>query len=224
MPGSGVDEGFEDRTSWSPREREHQLSRFRRKRRLARTDELTQTRQPNFIVSVRQPEKITLQPWPSLPGVRAWLQYTCQAWRVLTSGGDHSESYLRRVEDGAKVKTDTEFAVVLESLKCEIPEYLTAEEKLSLELTLRFPEYLQRELSLMREQRRQEGLPSLIGRQLLAWGLRKYCRDEIRDKNTARSAMSSLRDSVAKSAPGRQQFRRLLQAIESNLVWKALKT
>ena len=39
----------------------------------------------------------------------------------------------------------------------------------------------------------------------------------MQDRNTARSAMASLRDANAKAAPARHQFRRLIQAIESNL-------
>ena len=72
-----------------------------------------------------------------------------------------------------------------------------------LELVVRMPDSLQRELSVMRERRRHDRHPALIGRQLLAWGLRRFCRDEIRDKNTARAAMQTLRDSIKKSAPGR---------------------
>ena len=86
-----------------------------------------------------------------------------------------------------------------------------------MEIVTRFPEWMQRELSVVRERRRREGLSPLIGRQHLAWGIRKFCRDEVRDRNTARSAMASLRDAVFKAAPARQQFRRLIQAIESNL-------
>lgn len=86
-----------------------------------------------------------------------------------------------------------------------------------MEIVLRFPDWPQRELSVLREKGRHQGLPIVIGRQLLAWGLRK-CRDEIRDKNTAHSAMNSLRGAIRKSPPGRPQFRRLLQAVENNLV------
>ena len=92
-----------------------------------------------------------------------------------------------------------------------------------MEVVLRFPDWLQRELSVLREKRRREGSPALLGRQLLAWGLRKYCRDEIRDKNMARSAMNSLRDAVKKAALNRLQFRRLLQAIETNLGLESLE-
>ena len=52
------DAGFEDRASWSPREREHQLTRYRRKRRELRMAEAEQIRQPGLVVSVRPPEKM----------------------------------------------------------------------------------------------------------------------------------------------------------------------
>ena len=63
----------------------------------------------------------------------------------------------------------------------------------------------------------REGRPALLGRQILAWGLRRYNPDETRDRNSARSAMTSLRDAVRHQPPPRSRFRRLLQAIESNL-------
>ena len=67
-------EGFVDRDSWSPREREHQLTRWKRKRRDARLQEQNQVQQPALHVQVRQPDKMTLAPWPELPFVKSWLQ------------------------------------------------------------------------------------------------------------------------------------------------------
>ena len=150
-------------------------------------------------------------------GHARWLQHARQAWRVLTSGGDHAEAYLERAVDIAKAKSDAAFDSLLESLRCDVDSYITAEEKLAMEIVTRFPEWMQRELSVVRERRRREGLSALIGRQLLAWGIRKFCRDEVRDRNTARSAMASLQDALSKAAPATHQFRRLIQAIESNL-------
>ena len=129
----------------------------------------------------------------------------------------HAERYLERSIDAAKARTDEEFGLVLESLKCDCLEYLTAEEVRAMEVVVRMPDNLQRELSVMRENRCRDGQPALIGRQLLAWGLRLFCRDEIRDKNTARAVMQSLRDSITKAALVRSQFRRSVQALESNL-------
>jgi hypothetical protein len=213
----GVDEGFEDRSSWSPREREHQLARYRRKMRGKRQADLKLVRQPILVVSVRQPDKITLTNWPSFPQMQGWIQSTTQAWRVLTSGGDHAEAYLGRAMEVAKVRTDDEFAARLEELRCDVNEYIAAEEKLALELLQKFPDAIQQELAVVREKRRRDSLPALVGRQLLAWGLRRFCRDGVRDRNTARNAMQSLRDAVKKSPPGRAQYRRLFQAIQVNL-------
>ena len=85
------DEGFVDRRSWSPGEREHQLQRYRRKLREARKQEHGMVAQPNLVVFIKQPDRIQLEMWPILAQQRNWRQKTRQAWRVLTSGGDHAE-------------------------------------------------------------------------------------------------------------------------------------
>ena len=85
--------------------------------------------QPALHVQVRQPDKMTLAPWPELPFVKGWLQQTRQAWRVLTAGGDHAERYLQQAIDGARARTDLEFNQVLEELRCNIDAYLRADEK-----------------------------------------------------------------------------------------------
>ena len=77
----------------------------------------------NLQVSIRQPDKMTLQPWPDLPYVRGWIQQTRQAWRVLTAGGDHAEVYLQAGIDAAKAKSDAEFDAALESLQCDVEVY-----------------------------------------------------------------------------------------------------
>ena len=66
-------EGFIDHQSWSPREREHQLGRYKRKAKEIRLAELDQTQQPNLHVTVRQPERMTLTVWPEMPFVKGWL-------------------------------------------------------------------------------------------------------------------------------------------------------
>ena len=173
--------------------------------------------QPNLVVSIKQPDRIQLDMWPSLAQQRNWCQKTRQAWRVLTSGGDHAEQYIQKGIDAAKSKYDEDFSTALEQLRCDIPSYATAEEKLALELSRILPESLQRDLSLVKETRMRERRPALLGRQIQAWGLRRYNRDEMRDRNSARSAMTSLRDAVRHQPPPSSQFRRLLQAVESNL-------
>ena len=47
---NGGDDGFEDRASWSPRHREYQLAKFRRKRREMRSAETEKLQQPNLVV------------------------------------------------------------------------------------------------------------------------------------------------------------------------------
>ena len=116
-----------DHGSWSPREREHQLQRYKRKAKDMRLAELAQTQQPNLHVTVRQPDKMTLQPWPEMPFVKGWLQNTCQSWRVLTAGGDHAERYLEEAVIAARAKSDAEFEVLLEKLRCTVEGYFMAE-------------------------------------------------------------------------------------------------
>ena len=171
----------------------------------------------NLQVSIRQPDKMTLQPWPDLPYVRGWIQQTRQAWRVLTAGGDHAEAYLQAGIDAAKAKSDAEFDATLESLQCNVEAYAMAEEKVAVELCICFPQSLQRDLSIVRERRLREGRGALLGRQLLAWALRRYCKDEVRDRNTARKAMASLLAAVRRTPPARAAFDRLVQAIRGNL-------
>ena len=159
---------------------------------------------------------MTLAPWPELPFVKSWLQQTRQAWRVFTAGGDRAERYLQQAIDGARARTDLEFDQVLEELRRNIDAYLMADEKFAVELVARFPQSLQRDLTMVRERRLKEGRPALLGRQLLAWGLRRYCKDEVRDRSTSRKAMSSLLAAVRRTPPARGQFGRLVQAVQTN--------
>ena len=120
------DEGFVDRRSWSPGEREHQLQRYHRKLREARKQEHGMVTQPNLLVSIKQPDRIQLDMWPSVAQQRNWCQKTRQAWRVLTSGGDHAEQYIQKRIDAAKSRNDEDFSTALEQLRCDIPSYGTA--------------------------------------------------------------------------------------------------
>ena len=85
-----------------------------------------------------------------------------------------------------------------------------AEEKMAVELVAKFSQTLQRDLTIVREKRLKEGRPALLGRQLLSWALRRYCKDEVRDRNTARKAMGSLLSAVKRSPPSRGQYDREL--------------
>ena len=91
----------------------------------------------------------------------------------MTAGGDHAEVYLQAGIDAAKAKSDAEFDATLESLQCDVEAYAMAEEKFAVELCIRFPRSLQRDLSIVRERRLREGRGALLGRQLLAWALRR---------------------------------------------------
>ena len=95
-------DGFESHDSWSPRERQHQFERHKRKQRAAKLQSRQMSAQPNLSISVKQPDKVELEPWPTLPNLRPYLQNTYAAWRILTGGGDHAESYLRLAESKAK--------------------------------------------------------------------------------------------------------------------------
>ena len=88
-------DGFESHGSWSPRQRTHQLSRFRRRQRATKLQAKQMPAQPNLLVSVKQPERVDLEHWPTLPNHRPCLQNTYASWRILTDGGDHAENYLR---------------------------------------------------------------------------------------------------------------------------------
>ena len=128
--------------------------RYRRKLRGTRQTEVQHVKQPGLTISVRQPEKISLLSWPSLPQLRAWLQHLRQSWRVLTCGGEHAEVWLEKaIELAQKTKADAEFWSKLELLICDVPEYNTAVEKLALELVGKFDEKLQRELAVLQEKR-----------------------------------------------------------------------
>ena len=61
------------------------------------------------------------------------------------------EAYLEKAVKAAKAKTDTEFEAKFEYLRCNVDAYLTAEEKLAMEMVLRFPDWLQQEPSVLRE-------------------------------------------------------------------------
>ena len=124
---------------------------------------MTMNRQPGMLVSVKQPEKIELTPWPKLPGIRPWLQNTYQAWRVLTSGGDHAEEYISKAEEAAKGSED-DYQAALAALRCDCEHYMVAEEKFALEIMRRLPDWMQRDLAIVRERRRKEKLPALGGR------------------------------------------------------------
>ena len=216
MAASTIDDDFEDHDSWSPREREHQRQRYKRKCREARANNAEIATPPGVYVSIKQPDRIDLSAWPTLPAVRSYLANLYQSWRVLTAGGDHAEWYLEKAEKAAR-GTEEQYKEAIEALRCDEPRYLTAEEKLGAELLRRFPETVQKEYAIVRSQRRQDKLPAFMGRQLLCWGLRKFSRDQIRDSNSARNSLNALRNSVKKGPPGRGQFPKLLQAVEENL-------
>ena len=127
---------------------------------------MRQAQQPGVYVSIKQPDRISLNQWPSLPQVRSYLASTYQAWRVLTSSGDHAEFYFERAEAAAR-GSDQQFKEQIEALMCDEPKYITAEEKLGSELFQKFPEHMQREYAILRDQRRQEKLPAYMGRQML---------------------------------------------------------
>ena len=119
-------EGFESHGSWSPRERAHQKERFKRRQRASRLASRQMPLQPNLLVSVKQPDKIELENWPSLPMLRSYLQALYAAWRVLTGGGDHAEDYMRLAEEKAR-GTEAEFALNLEDAYCSEARYSLAE-------------------------------------------------------------------------------------------------
>ena len=138
--------------------RESASTRYRRKLREARQTAVEHHKQPGLTISVRQPEKMSLLAWPSLPQFRAWLQHLRQSWRVLTCGREHAELWLEKATELAqKTRGEAEFWSKLEIMTCDIADYATAVEKLALELVAKFDDKLQRELAVLREKRRQQG-------------------------------------------------------------------
>ena len=98
--------------------RQHQRERRKRKARADRAAAVQQSQQPGVYVSIKQPGRISLNPWPTLPLVRSCLASTYQAWRVLTSGGHHAEFYLERAEQAAR-SSDQQFKEQIEALMCD---------------------------------------------------------------------------------------------------------
>ena len=209
------DDDWQSHNNWSDRERQHQRERHKRKAVANRAAAVQQSQQPGVYVSINQPDRISSNPWPTLPQVRSYLASTYQAWRVLTSGGDHAEFYLERAEQAAR-GSEQHFKEQMAALMCDEPKYITAEEKLGSELFQKFPEHMQKNYAILRDQRRQEKLPAFMGRQMLCLGLRKFSKDEVRDQNSARNSLNALRNSVKKGPPQRNQFRMLVQAIRQN--------
>ena len=76
----------------------------------------------------------------------------------------------------------------------------------------------QRELANIQELRRQDGIPSLTGRQILYFGLRTFYRTNVDfETAAAQDSMVALRDAVKKSPPSHAQFQKLLQAVDDNM-------
>ena len=64
--------------------------------------------QLNPVVQVKQPDKIELDQWPTLPILRTYLQAIYAAWHVFTGGADHAEEFAKLAEKMAK-GTEKEF-------------------------------------------------------------------------------------------------------------------
>ena len=60
-------DGFESHDSWSPRERQHQADRYKRRQRAAKLQGKQMPAQPNLLISVKQPDRVELEQWPQLP-------------------------------------------------------------------------------------------------------------------------------------------------------------
>ena len=176
--------------------------------------------QPNLLISVKQPERAELKHWPTLPNLRPYLQNTYASWRILTGGGDHAENYLRIAEAKAK-GTEKQFRDQLEDCFCNDARYSLAEEKFGVEFQKKLPMHMQKDLAILAEERRMAGLPALGGRQKLCWALRHYSKDDLRDQNAEWNAMLALRDAVKATPPQRSNFKKLTQALDSNLTMES---
>ena len=137
--------------------------------------------QPNLLVSVKQPEKVELEHWPTLPNLRPYLQNTYASWRILTGGGDHAEEYMRKAEAMAR-GPEKLFREQLEDCFCDDARYSLAEEKFGVEFQKKLPMHMQKDLAILSEERRLAGLPALSGCQKLCWALRHYSKDDFATK------------------------------------------
>ena len=80
---------------------------------------------------------------------------------------------------------------------------------------------MQKDLAILSEERRIAGLPGLSSRQKLCWALRHYSKDDLRDQNAAWNAMQALRDAVKATPPARNAFKKLIQALDSNMTMES---
>ena len=213
-------EGFESHGSWSPRERKHQFDRWKRKQRATKLQSRQMPAQPNLMISVKQPDNIELEQWPQLPNLRPYLQNTYASWRILTGGGDHAETYLRLAEQKCK-GPERLFREQLEDCFCSDARFSLAEEKFGSEFQRKLPMPMQKDLAILSEERRIAGLPGLSGRQKFCWALRHCSKDDLRDQNAAGNAMQALRDAVRQCPPTRSAFKKLIQALDSNMTMES---
>ena len=141
-------DGFESHESWSPRERQHQFERHKRQQRAAKLQSKQMPAQPNLLISVKQPDKVELEQWPTLPNLRPYLQNTYASWRILTGGGDPAETYLHLAESKAK-GPERQFRDQLEDCFCNDARYSLAEESGS-EFQKKLPMPMQKDLAIYR--------------------------------------------------------------------------
>ena len=60
--------------------------------------------------------------------------------------GDHAEQWPEKaIEAAQKARTEEEFLMTVETLSCDCLDYVTAEEKMALELVSKMPDGLQRD-------------------------------------------------------------------------------
>ena len=76
---------------------------------------------------------------------------------------------------------------------------------------------MQKDLAILSETRRMNGLPGLSGRQKFCRALRSYSKDDLRDQNAAKDAMLALQDAVRSNPPGKGAFKKLIQALDQNM-------
>ena len=129
-------------------------------------------------------------------------------------------AWLKAIESKAK-GPERQFRDQLEDCFCNDARYSLAEEKFGSEFQKKLPMAMQQDLAILSEERRMAGLPALSSRQKLCWALRHYSKDDLRDQNAAWNAMQALRDAVKATPPARHAFKKLIQALDSNLTMES---
>ena len=173
--GPEADEPFEDHSSWSSNERRHQQARHRRKQRHRVRSTAAPLAPATISQTIRQPDRFSCPGMPSYEGLEAFEDSIASEFRLVSAGLDHGEEFIRRAFVAAKknrhADDSDEFLHAFDSLRSDFPGDAIALEKLSAALSDKLQGDLKRKWALLRQRRRNDGLPTPDGRQLVYYVL-----------------------------------------------------